>query len=62
MKYLKSRKKDREHYLITDKTVPFNITESYKAMRTNLIFALSTSDKKIVASLRTFQSKSLLRV
>lgn len=45
----KSRKNDREHYLITEKTVPFNITESYKAMRTNLIFALSTSDKKIVA-------------
>ena len=45
----KSRQKEREHYLITDKTVPFNITESYKAMRTNLIFSLSTSDKKIVA-------------
>lgn len=45
----KSRKKEREHYLITDKTVPFNITESYKAMRTNLMFSLSTSDKKIVA-------------
>lgn len=45
----KSRQKERDHYLITDKTVPFNITESYKAMRTNLIFSLSTSDKKIVA-------------
>lgn len=45
----KSRQKEREHYLITDKIVPFNITESYKAMRTNLIFSLSTSDKKIVA-------------
>lgn len=45
----KSRQKEREHYLITDKTIPFNITESYKAMRTNLIFSLSTSDKKIVA-------------
>lgn len=45
----KSRQKEREYYLITDKTVPFNITESYKTMRTNLIFSLSTSDKKIVA-------------
>ncbi len=45
----KSRKKDREHYLITDKNVSFNITESYKVMRTNLMFSLSTSDKKIVA-------------
>lgn len=45
----KSRQKERDHYLITDKTVPFNITESYKAMRTNLIFSLSTSDKKIIA-------------
>lgn len=45
----KSRKNARDHYLITDKYVPFNITESYKAMRTNLIFSLSTSDKKIVA-------------
>ena len=45
----KSRKKDRDHYLITDKTVPFHITESYKAMRTNLMFSLSTTDKKIVA-------------
>ena len=45
----KSHKKERDHYLITDKTIPFNIMESYKAMRTNLIFSLSTSDKKIVA-------------
>lgn len=45
----KSRRKEREHYMITDKSVPFNITESYKTMRTNLIFSLSMSDKKIVA-------------
>lgn len=45
----KSRQKEREHYLITDQNIPFRITESYKAMRTNLIFALSTSDKKIIA-------------
>lgn len=44
----KSHKKEREHYLITDKSIPFNITESYKTMRTNLIFSLSTSDKKII--------------
>lgn len=42
----KSRRRDREHYLITDTLIPFNITESYKTMRTNLIFSLSTSDKK----------------
>lgn len=37
------------YYLITDNTTPFYVTESYKTMRTNLIFSLSTSDKKIIA-------------
>lgn len=45
----KSHQKEREHYLITDQNIPFHITESYKAMRINLIFALSTSKKKIVS-------------
>jgi len=45
----KSRRREREHYLITDESVPFNIIESYKTMRTNLIFSLSTCDKKIIS-------------
>lgn len=38
-----------ERKTLLDKTFPFHITESYKAMRTNLVFSLSTSDKKIFA-------------
>lgn len=46
---LKKSKNLEDHYLITDKNVPFHIKESYKALRTNLIFSLSTSNKKIIA-------------
>ena len=35
--------------LLINKQTPFFIVEAYKAMRTNLIFSLSTSDKKIFA-------------
>lgn len=35
--------------LITDQNIPFNIAESYKSIRTNVMFAMGTSDKKIVA-------------
>lgn len=34
--------------LITDNDVPFSVKESYKSMRTNIIFALSASNKKII--------------
>lgn len=43
----KSDSEDRKTLL--DKSFPFHIVESYKAMRTNLVFSLSTSDKKIFA-------------
>lgn len=35
--------------LLVDKVVPFNVVESYKSIRTNIMFALGTSDKKIIA-------------
>lgn len=38
-----------EHIKLTDKDVPFYVVESYKSIRTNITFALSTSEKKILA-------------
>ena len=35
--------------LLVDKDVPFNVAESYKSIRTNILFALGTSNKKIIA-------------
>ncbi len=40
---------ERSFNLLTNKETPFYVVEAYKAMRTNLIFSLSTSDKKIFA-------------
>lgn len=40
-------KAPRSKYVINENT-PFIITEAYKMARTNLIFSLSTSDKKII--------------
>ncbi|MDD6345574.1 MAG: polysaccharide biosynthesis tyrosine autokinase [Oscillospiraceae bacterium] len=37
------------YFRLVDKNVPFYITESYKAIRTNISFALSTFEKKIIA-------------
>ena len=48
----KKRKKsdnDDEYFLITDEKAPFNIVESYKSLRTNITFALATTNKKIFA-------------
>ena len=47
----KKKKNDDEdnHIKLTDKSVPFNVVESYKSIRTNVTFALSTVDKKIFA-------------
>ncbi len=42
-------KKSEERKTLLDKDFPFYIIESYKAMRTNLVFSLSTSDNKIFA-------------
>lgn len=35
--------------LLTDKDVPFNIVESYKTIRTNILFTVADSDKKVIA-------------
>ncbi|MBR6581411.1 MAG: polysaccharide biosynthesis tyrosine autokinase [Ruminococcus sp.] len=49
----KNKKKkniDSTDYLkLTDKNVPFSVVESYKSIRTNITFSLSTTDKKIFA-------------
>ena len=48
----KNKKKsstDEERMLILDKRVPFNVVESYKSIRTNVIFSLGTSDNNMIA-------------
>ena len=35
--------------LLTDKDVPFNIVESYKTIRANILFTAADSDKKVIA-------------
>lgn len=35
--------------LLTDNGVPFNVVESYKTIRSNIIFTLGTSKKKVIA-------------
>lgn len=39
---------EETHIKLTDKDVPFNVVESYKSIRTNISFSLSTVDKKIL--------------
>ena len=45
----KKKKKDRtdKHVKLTDKDVPFSVVESYKSIRTNVNFALSTFERKV---------------
>ena len=45
----KSNSDEDEHVKLTDKNVPFNVVESYKSIRTNVTFALSTVEKKVFA-------------
>lgn len=40
---------EADYVKLTDKDVPFSVVESYKSIRTNVTFALSTVDKKIFA-------------
>ncbi|WP_295087725.1 polysaccharide biosynthesis tyrosine autokinase [Ruminococcus sp.] len=56
---LKSVKLDR-YLTLTDSKVPFSVVESYKSIRANLGFMLSTGDKKIfmVSSTRQGEGKS----
>lgn len=43
----KSKVEDRSEHLLTSEKIPFYITESYKAMRTNFIFTVRASARKI---------------
>ena len=49
----KNKKKGKndvsERKLLTDKDIPFSVSESYKSIRTNIMFSLGTSDKRIIA-------------
>ena len=45
----KRNTEERTHMKLTDATMPFHIIESYKSIRTNIMFALSTSENKIFA-------------
>ena len=46
----KKRRQDADtHIRVTDENVPFYIVESYKSIRTNVTFSLSTVEKKIFA-------------
>lgn len=50
----KKKKKKGKHRtdprgLLTDKDVPFNVVESYKTIRTNILFTVAESDKKVIA-------------
>lgn len=58
----KKKKGDRSdnHVKLTDKDVPFAVVESYKAIRTNVNFALSTFEKKMftVSSTSPAEGKS----
>lgn len=45
----KSRHSAEKRSLLTDKDIPFNVVESYKSIRTNILFTIATSDKKVVA-------------
>lgn len=45
---IEKKKDSSEHHIkLTDKDVPFNVVESYKSIRTNISFSLSTVEKKI---------------
>ncbi len=45
----KKKKSADNHVTLLDKDIPFNVVESYKSIRTNVTFSLSTLDKKIFA-------------
>lgn len=56
----KSKKNSADRISLLNDDVPFNVVESYKAMRTNIGFAISTSDKKalVVSSANPGEGKS----
>lgn len=48
-KHKGGKKEADTRFLISDPKIPFNLAESFKSIRTNVMFAMGTSDKKIVA-------------
>ena len=44
-----AKNNDRSKMLLTDKNTPFNVIESYKSIRTNITFGLSTQKRKVFA-------------
>ncbi len=56
----KSKKGDDEHFTLLRNDIPFNVVESCKSLRTNISFAVSTSEKKsfIVSSANPDEGKS----
>ena len=50
----KNKKKSRGSHsrsatLLTDESIPFDVVESYKTIRSNIMFTLGTTDKKVIA-------------
>ena len=45
----KNQKSSGARGLLTNANVPFNVVESYKSIRTNILFTIATSEKKIIA-------------
>lgn len=45
----KKSERDAKRFRLTDADIPFSIMESYKSIRTNITFSLSTFDKKVFA-------------
>ena len=45
----KNKVKSEPRGLLTDKDVPFNVVESYKTIRANILFTAADSDKKVIA-------------
>lgn len=45
----KKKSGEDEHITLIDSSVPFDVVESYKSIRTNITFSLSTMDRKIFA-------------
>jgi len=43
------RRSSEPRGLLTDKDVPFNVVESYKTIRTNILFTAADSEKKVIA-------------
>lgn len=53
-----------EDFLITNDNTPFSVVESYKILRTNLLFAMSTSERKsiVLTSAQPMEGKSTVAI